>query len=234
LKKTCLSFDLGLVDYSIAWQLQLDLVRLRQQELIPDILLYVQHPPVITLGRSSKPEHLLVSQDELARQGVSVHAIERGGDVTYHGPGQQVVYPIFQLKQYRQDLIYFLRSLEEIVIQCLACYNVAGCRNPGYTGVWVDTSKICAIGIAVKRWISYHGLAFNLNSNLEHFQWIVPCGIHDKGVTSLAQVLHRPIDEEQVRYQMLQAFNDVFQFDCSSFGKMDSLRDLIKKRSQHE
>lgn len=208
--RICRAYDLGTIDYPEAWQLQLDLVRKRQEGVISDVLLLLSHPPVITLGRAAKPEHLLVSEESLRARGFSLHAIERGGDITYHGPGQLVAYPILDLKQHGQDLNHYLRGLEEVVIRILACYNIAGTRRPKYTGVWVGDEKICAIGVAVKRWVSYHGLAFNLNPNLAHFDLIVPCGIRDHGVTSLARALDKPADEAEVRAKLIQVFGEVF------------------------
>ena len=177
---------LGEVDYGEAWRLQQELVTLRQQEAIPDSLLLLTHPRTITLGRKSAESHLLGSREQLAAQGFSIYDVDRGGDVTYHGPGQLVGYPIFDLTLHGRDLHHFLRNLEESLILALAEHGIRGTRLPPHTGVWVDSHKIAAIGIKVSRWVTSHGFALNVDSDLADFANIVPCGIRERGVTSIA------------------------------------------------
>lgn len=232
-QQVCQVIHLGMMEYQKAWQIQLDLVVKRRAGKIPDTLLLVEHPPVITEGRGTKPEHLLAPLALLEKEGISVFPIERGGDITYHGPGQLVAYPILDLKQHGQDLHRYLRDLEEVVIRTLACYNVTGTRSEKYTGVWVGSEKICAIGVAVKGWVSYHGIALNLNTNLNHFKLIVPCGIYDHGVTSLAKIMGRPVDEKAVEGEALKHFSEVFQLDLLPAKGLEALESLIGN-SQNE
>lgn len=173
------------IDYKKAYQLQLELRDKRLKNAINDTLLLVEHPPVLTIGTSGSRDNLVVSSDYLSQKGIEVIESNRGGDITYHGPGQIVGYPILNLKEHKQDLHWLLRSYEEVFIRFLKDYNIEAQRISGLTGVWVGNEKITAIGVGVRRWITYHGFAFNINPNLEHFSYIIPCGIKDKGVTSL-------------------------------------------------
>jgi lipoate-protein ligase B len=159
------------------------------QELPRDVLLLVEHPPVVTLGRGARVEHLSVSHEELYRRGVELCEIERGGDVTFHGPGQLVGYPIFDLSEHKPDLHWFLRQLEQSVIIALEDLGIRGERNEGYTGVWTEARKIASIGIHVKQWVSWHGFALNVTTDLSYFDLIVPCGIHDVVMTSVEREL---------------------------------------------
>lgn len=184
-----IAYWLGRVEYAAAWQLQKELAALRAAGKVGDVLLLLEHPPTITLGRSAHIHHILASAEHLERLGVAVHHIDRGGDVTYHGPGQLVGYPIFHLGELGKDLHQFLRRMEEALIAALATFGVEGQRFPPHTGVWVDRAKIAAIGIKVARWVSTHGFALNVSPDLTYFDLIVPCGIRDYGVTSLHAVL---------------------------------------------
>ena len=177
---------LGEVEYGAAWRLQQELVRLRQENEIPDSLLLLTHPRTITLGRNAAESHLLSPRNQLATHGFDIYDVDRGGDVTYHGPGQLVGYPIFDLTLHGKDLHRFLRNLEESLILALADYGIRGTRLPPHTGVWVDESKIAAIGIKVSRWVTSHGFALNVDCDLADFTHIVPCGIPEGGVTSVA------------------------------------------------
>lgn len=192
---------LGQTDYLEAWDKQKELVAEHRIDVERcDKLLFVEHPPTFTLGSSGKKEHLLIDDEQLAAEGISVYKVNRGGDITYHGPGQFVAYPIFNLRRRSKAQGYpkfsvhqFVRDLEEVIIQTLAHFGLNGWRYPGYTGVWVgpesDPRKIAAIGINVSRGISSHGFALNINPNMTHFEYIIPCGIEEHGVTSLAQEL---------------------------------------------
>ncbi len=181
----------GLVPYDAALALQADLVAQRKTGAIPDTLLLLQHPPVITLGvkvRQSRT-HVLATDEELARAGVALYEAGRGGDVTYHGPGQLVGYPILDLKPDRMDAHRYVRDLEQVLIGVCTDYGLDAGRKPGLTGVWVGEEKVAAIGVRLSRWVTSHGFALNVTTNLDHFSLIVPCGISDRGVTSLARLL---------------------------------------------
>ena len=178
--------DLGTIGYAEAWELQRRLVERRKARAVPDTLLLLEHPHVFTLGRNAKPEHLLARPPE-----VEVHATNRGGDITYHGPGQLVGYPILDLGAIRKDVVWYVRSLEEALIAALEEFGIAGGRNPGLTGVWVGPEKIAAIGVHLSRWVTSHGFALNVHPELRYFQFIVPCGIREYGVTSMERVVGR-------------------------------------------
>lgn len=208
-------FDLGLSDYDKAHQLQLQMVDKRIAGEAPDTFIFTTHPPTITIGRGGGSTNVLVSDEILAQRGVKKFEVERGGDVTFHGPGQQVIYPIVDLDQRGRDLHKFLRDLEEIVIVFLKNYDIVGTRAAGKTGVWVGDKKICAIGIAVKRWVSYHGLALNLDTDLDFFKLINPCGFAPDSVTSLEQLTGKPTDKAKVFFQLTNSLEQVFSVQLS-------------------
>jgi lipoyl(octanoyl) transferase len=202
---------LGFVPYGEALDLQKGLVDERRAGSVPDLLLLLQHPPVITLGiRRDSRSHVIASDGQLAMRGVDVHEAGRGGDVTYHGPGPIVGYPILDLRPDRCDVHRYVRDLEEVMIRVCADYGVAAHRVDGLTGAWVGTAKIGAIGVRISRWITSHGFAFNVNTRLEDFQLIVPCGIADRGVTSLRQLLGRELSIEDVEDRFIRRFAEVF------------------------
>ena len=178
--------------------------------MIPDVLLLNEHRHVYTLGKSSDNNHLLANDIELKSSGAEVFFIDRGGDITYHGPGQLVVYPIFDLNQYYLDIHRYLRDLEEVIIQTLADFGVRSHRDEKYTGVWVGNEKIAAIGVKVSRWVTMHGLALNVNTDLSYFDRIIPCGIFHKGVTSLQRLLDKPIAMDQVSGRLSVHIGGVF------------------------
>ncbi len=204
-------FDLGLSEYDKTHQLQLQMVEKRIAGGAQDTFIFTSHPPTITIGRGGGNNNVLVSDEILAQKGVKKYEVERGGDVTFHGPGQQVVYPIVDLDQRGRDLHKFLRDLEEVVIVFLKNYDIIGERSVGKTGVWVGDKKICAIGIAVKRWVSYHGLALNLDTDLNFFQLINPCGFTPDSVTSLEQLTGKPTDKAKSFFQLTNALEQVFE-----------------------
>jgi len=183
--RRCELRDLGRVEYSEAFELQRALVEERKRGRIPDQLLIVEHPHVITLGRNGKPEHLLAGEEALRRAGVSFYPADRGGDVTYHGPGQIVGYPILDLREWKRDVVAYVRAIEQVIIGALAEFGLAAGRIPGWTGVWVDGKKIAAIGVHISRWVTSHGFALNVDTDLRYFQYIVPCGL-SQPVTSMA------------------------------------------------
>ncbi|MGE5655839.1 MAG: lipoyl(octanoyl) transferase LipB [Actinomycetota bacterium] len=207
LPSPCLLIDEGLVPYQVAWELQHQLVQERRDRPeLPDVLILLEHPPVYTLGQGAKLEFLKFDWRASDRE---VHRIERGGEVTYHCPGQLVGYPILNLRRYRPDLHWYLRQLEEVLIRVLAEFGLRGGRIPGLTGVWVEGRKVAAIGIKVSRWITMHGFALNVCPDLQGFQQIVPCGIPDKPVGSLAEWIPG-IRLEQVRPVVAEVFAEVF------------------------
>ncbi|MEO7520465.1 MAG: lipoyl(octanoyl) transferase LipB [Gemmatimonas sp.] len=180
--------DLGLLDYDAAYAFQRDAARRRiSGELANDLLILVQHPPVITLGRSTRPANLLASREYLESIGIQVREVERGGDVTVHEPGQLVMYPILDLKQHREDLHWYLRQLEEVVICALATLGIDSERSPGQTGVWREGRKLASIGVHVKQWVTWHGVALNVENDLSTFQHVVPCGIDRVTMTTVAR-----------------------------------------------
>jgi lipoyl(octanoyl) transferase len=184
MRKCCLR-ELGRTDYGQALELQRQLIARRQQGLIPDQLLLLEHPHVITLGRNGKAANLLASAEVMSRAGIAYYPTDRGGDVTYHGPGQLVGYPIVDLREWQRDVGAYVRAVEQAIIDTLADYGIAAGRIPKLTGVWVDDSKIAAIGVHISRWVTSHGFALNVFTDLSYFQYIVPCGL-TKPVTSMA------------------------------------------------
>jgi len=203
---------LGVIGYEEALALQRHLVEERRAERVPDLLLLLQHPPVITLGVKGDGgrANIVATSDRLAALGISVHETGRGGDVTYHGPGQIVGYPILDLRPDRCDVHCYVRDVEEVMICVCADYGVSADRIKGLTGAWVGSEKIGAIGVRISRWITSHGFAFNVSTNLDHFQLIVPCGITDRGVTSLEKELGRHVPTADVEDALVKHFADTF------------------------
>jgi lipoyl(octanoyl) transferase len=210
---------LGLVPYGDAVALQAELVARRRAGEIPDQLLLLEHPHVITMGSASDASHVLLDEAERRLVGIELHESGRGGDVTYHGPGQLVGYPILDLKPDRKDVHRYIRDLEEALIAALETFGIAATRQPGLTGVWVGGDKIAAIGVRVSSgWITSHGFALNISTDLGFFDAIVPCGIRDHGVTSLERVLGRRVASAQVADRVATALCGVFGLQCSSEG----------------
>ncbi|MGC8778071.1 MAG: lipoyl(octanoyl) transferase LipB [Candidatus Caldatribacteriaceae bacterium] len=207
------------VDYAQALSFQKKIWEYVVQRDLPGVILLLEHNPVFTLGRLAVRGHLLVGEEVLRREGIEVYEVERGGDITYHGPGQIVGYPIVNLRFWQKDVHAFLRALEEALILFLQRFGVEGFRFPPHTGVWVNPGnpeKIAAIGIAVRRWVTYHGFALNITPNLSHFRYIIPCGIRDKGVTSLECITGDAYSQEE-RYTMqeylVEALGKVLGFE---------------------
>ena len=200
----------GQLDYQYAWDLQRELHSKRRNQEIADTLLLLEHPHTYTIGKSGGENHLLADEQLLARQDIKVHRIDRGGDITYHGPGQLIGYPIFDLHNHYLDVHRFLRDIEEVIIKVLAEYELLGRREEGLTGVWVDGAKVCAIGIKVSRWVTMHGFAFNVTTDLSYFRNIVPCGISDKPITSLETLLDRNVQMKEVQGKVINHFQSVF------------------------
>jgi lipoyl(octanoyl) transferase len=203
---------LGLISYGEGLALQKRLVEQRKAGEIHDQLLLLEHPPVITLGVKSRNDrsHITAAERDLEAEGVEIFETGRGGDVTYHGPGQLVGYPIIDLKPDRCDVHRYVRDLEEVMIRIAAAFDIEARRIPGLTGAWVGDDKLAAIGVRIARWITSHGFAFNVNTTLDHFGFIIPCGITDKGVTSLQKLLGREIRMAEVEAAAAESFSEVF------------------------
>jgi lipoyl(octanoyl) transferase len=224
--KTCLVADLGLLDYEQACVLQRRLVAARKAGLLPDVLLLCQHPHVITLGRRAKREHLLGSARLLTERGVAICESDRGGDVTYHGPGQLVGYPILNLAGLRKDVMWYLQQLEEVMIGASADFGIPARRLAGKTGVWVDvagrgTEKLAAIGVHLSRWVSSHGFAYNVSTDLGYFDLIVPCGIPGCRAVSLEKLTGRSVDFGDATRQIVARFGQVFGFEMRCVSRQE-------------
>jgi lipoyl(octanoyl) transferase len=203
---------LGRVPYAEALALQRSLVDERRAGRIPDTLLLVEHPPVLTLGvrGDGGRSHILATDETLASLGIEIHETGRGGDITYHGPGQIVGYPILDLNPDRRDVHRYVRDLETVLIRVAADYGIEAGRVDGLTGVWVGDEKLAAIGVRIARWITSHGFALNVTTDLDHFALIVPCGIADRGVTSMARLLGRPVDTAEVENSIIEHLSNLF------------------------
>lgn len=212
-------FDLGLVDFKKAWDFQKQIFLKVKNRDLSSALILCQHNPVITLGRSGKRNNILISEAELKNKGkgIEVYDIERGGDVTYHGPGQLTAYPIFDLRYFNRDIHKFLRYLENAVISLLSDLNINAIKYPGLTGVWVGKQKIASIGIAIKNWITFHGLSINIKKNdLDNFRLIRPCGM-DVQMTSLENILCTDIEIEDIKESVIQKFRTKFTVNSVQF-----------------
>jgi lipoyl(octanoyl) transferase len=228
----CLIVDLGLIGFEEAYALQRRIVAARKADAVGDVLLLCEHPHVITLGRSGKRENLLASDRVLAQKGVEFHATNRGGDITYHGPGQIVGYPVIQLAAIRRDVVWYVRMLEEVMIRACGDFGIEARREEGKTGAWIDpvkkdspqraqssqssekaqsaAEKIGAIGVHISRWVTSHGFAFNVATDLRYFELIVPCGIAERKATSLEKVLGRAVKRNEAAPTIVEHFGEVF------------------------
>jgi len=209
----CRAYDLGIVEYGESIRLQERLMAARITGDISDVILLLQHPPVLTIGTSGSESNILASPDLLNGEGVSVVHIDRGGDITYHGPGQLVGYLIFDLKAHEGGIHQYVRNLEEIIIRILDTFAISSHRDSQYPGVWVGQDKICALGIRVRRWVTKHGFALNVSTDLRYFNYIVPCGIAGRGVTSMSRLLGQDIALEEVTSCILEHCARVFNLD---------------------
>ena len=204
--------ELGLKPYREVWELQHELHERVREGREPDTWIVVEHPPVVTLGRQAKHEHVFLSAEELSRRGVDLVEIERGGDVTYHGPGQLVVYPIRKLERFR-EVVPLVRSLEASVINACARFGVRGERWSEHAGVWVGRNQICAIGLAIQRMVSLHGIALNVCTELDYDRLILPCGLNDRGITSLAKESGRRLSVAEAKRVLLEELARTFEVD---------------------
>ena len=211
--------DLGRVPYAEAFQLQRQLVERRKRGEIPDQLLIVEHPPVVTMGRNGNGDNVLASPELLARAGIEFHHTDHGGDVTFHGPGQVVGYPIFDLREWKRDVVAYVRGIEQVIIDTLAAFGIEGGRVEGATGVWVGGAKVCAIGVHISRWVTSHGFALNVTTDLNYFKYIVPCGL-PKPVTSMEQLGVRATLGE-VSEKFASHFARIFDFELGGAGAPD-------------
>jgi lipoyl(octanoyl) transferase len=242
--KSGLVVNLGLVEYGAAWELQRRLVAARKAGAIPDVLLLCEHPHVITLGRNGKLANLRASDHVLRQMGVSFFETDRGGDITYHGPGQLVGYPILNLAEIRRDVAWYMRSLEEAMIRATSEFGIASRRVPGRTGVWVDVparplpdlagdtasgeEKLAAIGVHLSRWVTSHGFAYNVSTDLHYFDLIVPCGIADKRATSLEKILGRHTKMKDAAPRIVAHVGELFGLELREEGS-DTLDSLLRE-----
>ena len=215
--------NLGFIDYKEAWDLQKEVLELRLNSKVSDVLFLLEHPHTYTLGKVADKKNLVASQEYLDKNNISVYEIDRGGDITYHGPGQIVGYPIINLNEWQNDTHKYLRALEEVIIKTCAYYGLNTGRVQKYTGVWIEDRKITAIGIKVSRWITMHGFAFNINTDLSLFSGIIPCGISDKEVTSLQRELNRKVEVDEVKSLLVKNFKEIFNYDEVKFLSKEEL-----------
>jgi lipoyl(octanoyl) transferase len=232
--KICHIIDLGLIGYAEALALQKRVVGARKADAIEDMLLLCQHPHVITQGRNGKREHLLVSEHILRQKGVEFHATDRGGDITYHGPGQIVGYPILNLGAIRRDVVWYVRTLEEAMIRATAEFGISAERVTGKTGIWVRAKnteeKLAAIGVHISRWVTSHGFAYNVSTDLRNFDLIVPCGIADRKATSLEKLLGRSVGEKEVAPRIAEHLGELLGLEMKEAPK----KTLLEKLEQAE
>lgn len=235
--KKCSIIDVGLIGYAEAWELQKHLVAARKTGSMEDVLLLCEHPHVITLGRNGKREHLLASEQVLRQKGVEFHSSDRGGDITYHGPGQLVGYPILNLGAIRKDVVWYVRMLEEVMIRAAAEFGISAERVTGKSGIWVraakdsnapasNEEKLGAIGVHISRWVTSHGFAYNVSTDLRYFDLIVPCGITGRKATSLEKILGRSVTRKEVVQPVVRNFGEVFGLEMRETSRDDLLAQL--------
>ncbi len=211
--------NLGRTSYGDTWELQRKIFTLRAEAKIPDVLILNEHDHVYTIGKGGSDDHLLACKDELEKNNVEVYNIDRGGDITYHGPGQLVGYPILDLNNHYLDIHRYLRDLEEVIIRTLREYRIDAHRDRDFTGVWVGNEKIAAIGVKVSRWITMHGFALNITTDLSYFDRIIPCGIFHRGITSMEKVSENIITTDDVVKSIIRNFSEIFDYDVIHYTK---------------
>src|ERR1700687_3292859 len=235
-----LTTDIGLISYEETYALQERLVAARKAGAIADVLLLCEHPPVITFGRNANRENLLANENVLRQKNVSLHDTNRGGDITFHGPGQIVGYPILDLGAIRRDVHWYVRTLEEVMIRASADFGLAAFRIPGRTGIWVHPSarsaeaaaptvpeeKLAAIGVHISRWVTSHGFAYNVSTDLRYFDLIIPCGIADRKATSLEKLLGRSVKREEIAPRIAKYFGEVFELELKATSRTELLDKL--------
>jgi lipoate-protein ligase B len=227
--------NMGRTSYRDCWRLQHRLFGLRSRNAIGDVLLLTEHEPVYTLGTAGKESHLLADEHTLRASGADVVHVDRGGDITFHGPGQLVGYPILQLSNYRTDLHWYLRQLEEVVLRVLAHFGVKGTRDPDYTGVWIGSEKVCAIGVRSRQWVTMHGFALNVSTDLKYFRHIIPCGIFERGVTTLCDALGGKVELPLVSEMVTAEFGEVFvtTMNALTLQTLESLSETFERTPSH-
>ena len=228
--KICQIIDLGLIGYAEAYALQQRVVAARKAGAIEEVLLLCEHPHVITQGRNGKREHLLASEHVLRQKGVEFHATNRGGDITYHGPGQLVGYPILNLGAIRRDVVWYVRTLEEAMIRATAEFGISAERVAGKTGIWVRAGKteekLAAIGVHISRWVTSHGFAYNVSTDLRNFDLIVPCGIADRKATSLEKLLGRSVEGKEVAPRIAKHLGELLGLEMKEASRKELLERL--------
>ncbi len=218
--------DAGLTEYGAAWELQKRLQKKRMQNEIPDTLILLEHPHTYTLGKAANKENLIAESNFIQTNNIAIFETDRGGDVTYHGPGQIVGYAILNLAEWKKDAHEYLRAIEETVIKTCKLYGVTAARNSEYTGVWVGENKICAIGVKITRWVTMHGFAFNISTDLDLFNGIIPCGIKGKGVTSLNVETEKIAEINDVKEKLIENFAEVFGYEKIERKNSDYLKEI--------
>ena len=213
--------DIDLIQYERAWDFQRELVAAKLKSNLPDTLILLEHDPVITLGRRGNHQYIRASAETLAAEGINIHHVERGGEVTYHGPGQIVGYPILNLRDWRRDISWYIFSLEEVLIRTLGDFGIEATRNRLNRGAWVGDSKIGSIGVAISRWVTYHGFSLNVSPNMDHYSLITPCGLDGIEVTSLRELLGKEPDRARVRNSISQHFQRVFDIELARMDMED-------------
>jgi lipoate-protein ligase B len=221
LKRRGYVIEVDLIDYRSAWNFQREVVAAKVKSELPDILMLLEHNPVITLGRRGNRHHIVASSEILAAEGIPIYHVERGGEVTYHGPGQIVGYPILNLRNWRRDVSWYITSLEEVLIRTLADFGIEGGRNRLNRGVWVGDSKIASIGVAITRWVTYHGFSLNVSPDMDHFHLITPCGLEGIEITSMGRLLPEEVDHRRVRDGIAHHFQGVFDMELMKIGMRD-------------
>ncbi len=224
--------DLDFIDYDKAWDLQKEVFQLRTKNEIEDTFFLLEHPNTYTLGKTADKKNLISNEAFLKKYDIKIYDIDRGGDITYHGPGQIVGYPIIKLSDWKEDTHLYLRNLEQVIIDVCADYGLETGRVEGLTGVWIENRKIAAIGIKVSRWVTMHGFAFNVNTNLDLFNGIIPCGITDKQVTSLQKELGREIDIKEVKQKLVEKFEHRFDYDSHEIVVKDVFENFEVNRKR--
>lgn len=226
--------DCGTIAYKEAWDFQHQIFDLRVKNDIADTFIFVEHPHTYTLGKTADSANLIFNNEQLQKKGITVFNIDRGGDITYHGPGQIVGYPIIKLSDWKQDTHLYLRGLEEIIIRTCSHFGLETGRKEGLTGVWIENRKIAAIGIKVSRWVTMHGFAFNINTDLDLFNGIIPCGIKDKEVTSLKKELGKHVEMNDVKEILVKEFVDFFEYNSFDSIEFDQLKNFNKELKVNE
>jgi len=221
LKRRGYLIDIDLIEYERAWNFQRELVAAKRTSDLPDILMLLEHSPVITLGRRGNRQYIRASPEALTAEGINIHHVERGGEVTYHGPGQIVGYPILNLRNWRRDISWYILNLEEVLIRTLGDFGIEATRNRLNRGAWVGDSKIGSIGVAISRWVTYHGFSLNVSPNMDHYALITPCGLDGIEVTSLRELLGKEPDHARVRDGIAHHFQKIFDIELARMDMED-------------